>query len=246
MSDIEKQLQDAGLSEREAAIYLALLKIGPSSVLGIAKKAGMKRTITYVVLDELLRQGLVSLVPKEKRKLYVALSPERLLERLARSADGLRGIMPSLLAFYRGQTDKPAIQLFESGEGILNVYREITSRKDIKSVETFFSFEAIPKEFEENYALFIKFFESGRVRGRDIISTTALEHYYLKHVRHLPNYQARRAPEGLKFFSDSIIYGNKVALFSFKKRFALIIESEDIANSLHSLYELAWQSARAL
>lgn len=246
MEDIQKQLEQAGLTKREAPLYMALLQSGPSSIVGIAKKSGMKRPTVYLVLDELLQKGLVSQVPKEKRKLFIALSPELIVEKLEQNAKGLRAVMPELLAFYRGRDQQPIIQLFESGEGMFNVYRDITSRKDIKEVMTFFSFEAIPKEFEKNYEYFIDLLKTGKVRGRDIVSANAPKHFYLEQTRKLPNHEIRQTLGGQTFLSDSIIYGNKIALLSFKKHFALIIESEDIANSFRTLYNLAWQSARPL
>ena len=38
MDNLHQILERAGLNKREAALYLALLKMGPSSILSIAKK----------------------------------------------------------------------------------------------------------------------------------------------------------------------------------------------------------------
>ena len=39
----ENELQQLGLSEKEAKVYLASLELGSTSVLEISKKAGLKR-----------------------------------------------------------------------------------------------------------------------------------------------------------------------------------------------------------
>jgi len=62
-------------------------------------------------------------------------------------------------------------------------------------------------------------------------------------LKNFPNYRVRLAPKEFGFSSDTIIYGNKIAIFSFKKHFAIIIEGDDVAKSFKSLFELAWQSA---
>ena len=246
MDNLTFTLEKAGLNKRETALYLALLQMGPSSILSIARKADMKRPTAYLVIDDLVKKGLVAEVPKEKKKKYIALSPERLADSLRERANILQGALPELLAFYRGQSSKPSVQLFESKEGMLNVYREITHDKNIKEILAYVDPASVPKEFNENWDLFIELFSKRAVRGRELVTENSKDHFYIKAVNRLTNHETRYAPTGMKFFSDTVIYGNKVAIFSFKKGFALIIESEDAVQSLKSLFELAWQNSERL
>ena len=241
--ELLETLEEFGLNKNESAVYLALLQLGPSAVLAIARHTALKRSTVYLILDSLIEKGLVVVVPKEKKKLFLALPPSRLEEELDRKSNLIRQALPELSALYRSETAKPSIKFFESSEGMLNVYREITKRSDIKEIMTFFSFEAIPKKFDENYELFIKLIKERRVQVRDIISAPPARHFYFEQLKHASNYHVRLAPKESKFSSDTILYGNKIAIFSFKKHFALIIESDDVANSFKSLFELAWQSA---
>jgi|SRR3989344_6190347 len=243
MNDLQYTLEKAGLNRRETALYLALLQMGPSSILNIARKADMKRPTAYLVIDELMHKGLVAEVPKEKRKRYIALSPERLADSLKERTTMLQEALPELLSFYRTQNNRPHVQIFESKEGMLNVYREITHDKSIKEILAYVDPASVPKEFDENWELFIELFTKRPVRGRELVTMNSKDHFYIKRVNRLSNHETRYAPEGMKFFSDTVIYGNKVAIFSFKKGFALIIESEDAVQSLKSLFELAWENA---
>lgn len=244
--ELARTLEEFGLDKNEANVYLELLQLGPSPVLQIARRTGLKRPTVYLILDRLIERGLAVVVPQEKKKLFLALPPARLVEDFERRTRLIEGILPELSALYRTKTLKPAIQFFESHEGMMSVYRDITERSDIKEVLTFFSFEAIPKEFDENYELFLKLLKTRKVICRDIISTNSPRHFYLEQTKRLPNYHARLAPPECKFMSDTIIYGNKIAILSFKKRFALIIESDDVAHSFRSLFELAWESAERI
>ena len=72
MENLNYVLEKAGLNRRETALYLALLQMGPSSILNIARKADMKRPTAYLVIDELMKKGLVAEVPKEKKKKYIS------------------------------------------------------------------------------------------------------------------------------------------------------------------------------
>lgn len=241
----ENALKGLGLTDHEAGVYLALLRLGPSSVLKIAHEAVLKRPTTYLVLDSLAKQGLVSIVPQEKKKLFVALSPEFLKEKAERTAREISAIVPELLSEWKTTSPRPSVRFFDTKEGLLNVYREISESDKDGEVLTCFSFVAIPSEYEENYDLFAKLFEQRGVRGREIITGEASRHWYFGASKKFPHYEARIAPQGAGFPSDTIIYENKVALLSFRKRFALIIESEDIADSMRTLFELAWGSSDA-
>src|ERR1700692_203110 len=75
---LEKYLQEIGLNEKEAAVYLALLSVDSSSVLDLAKKTKIKRPTVYVVLETLSKKGLVSETTVGNKTHYQAEPPERL------------------------------------------------------------------------------------------------------------------------------------------------------------------------
>ena len=53
----EKELQDLGLSEKEAKVYLTALEMGAETAQNIAKKANVNRATTYVQIDSLKAKG---------------------------------------------------------------------------------------------------------------------------------------------------------------------------------------------
>ncbi len=240
--DPSKVLVSFGLSQNESAVYVALLQLGPSPVLQIARRAGLKRPTTYLVLDNLMSKGLVALVPRERKKLYLALPPERLKEKLERDLREIEKFLPELTALYHIQTEKPSVQFFETIEGMMNIYRDIVNSNS--EVVSFFSLETVPAEFTESFELFIRAVKEKKMKLREIAYATDKSHFYIQKLRGYLNREIRFTSANHKFFTDNFIYGSKVALFSFKKRFALVIESEDVANSMRSLFELAWQSAK--
>lgn len=243
--ELLETLRGFGLTKNEASVYLALLQIGPSPVLQVSRGTGLKRPTTYLILDDLMNRGLVALVPQEKKRLYIALPPERLAEQAERRLDSMREILPELRALYRTQTAKPSVQLFESRDGMMSVYEEITNFRTTE-VLSFFSVEAIQKEFKESFDVFIRSLKEGRMTLREIVYTKDTRHYYIQRTKNLPNHKMRFTDPKNKFMTDNFIYGDKVALFSFKKRFAATIESDEVTQSLRSLFELAWGSAQEL
>ena len=69
--------KEVGLTDKEAAVYLALLELGVASVLRIASKAGVKRPTAYITLAALREKGFVEVIPKGTTTLYQAVDPEK-------------------------------------------------------------------------------------------------------------------------------------------------------------------------
>jgi hypothetical protein len=194
----------------------------------------------------LKRRGVIGLVPGEKKKLFIALTPERLAEESARKTEDLKKALPELLALWNTKLVRPTIRFFEGREGMLNIYRDIARRASPKKeVLAFFSASAIPPEFEESFSLLMTLFKNRSIKGREIIHGE-VPHFYINAVKRLPNYRVRRSPQQRPFFTDNVIYDNCIAVFSFKKKYALVMEDEDVVGSFRSLYELAWEASQPL
>ena len=60
IDELKNGLKELGFSEKESEVYLAMLELGPAAVQDIAKKAGVNRSTTYVMIESLKRRGLIS------------------------------------------------------------------------------------------------------------------------------------------------------------------------------------------
>ena len=69
-----------GLTDKESAVYLALLESGRSTVKPIADTAGVKRTSVYNFIDRLVEIGVVNKSVIRGRRYFEAIEPEGLLE----------------------------------------------------------------------------------------------------------------------------------------------------------------------
>ncbi len=72
------RIEELGLSNKEARVYVASLRIGPSPVQRIADQSGIKRVTTYVILESLVGVGLASLSVKGKKTYFTAAAPSNL------------------------------------------------------------------------------------------------------------------------------------------------------------------------
>src|SRR3989304_2709998 len=68
-----------GFSDKEAAVYLALLQLDTVTATDISKKTGINRTSAYDILDSLMQKGLIGKFKKDKKSHFSAGDPKRLI-----------------------------------------------------------------------------------------------------------------------------------------------------------------------
>ena len=129
---LEKYLQEIGLSDKEAQVYVALLQVDNDSVLDLARRTKINRTTIYPVLESLAKKGLITEVQVENKVRFEAQSPERLetyIERqkmmLEESAKRLHSdIVPQLKGVQREIGERPVVKYFEGKDGLLTAAQE--------------------------------------------------------------------------------------------------------------------------
>src|SRR3989344_6316022 len=116
---IVENLQKAGLTEGEAKVYTALLKLGSSTSGPIIKESKVANSIIYRLLDSLIEKGLVSYIIKEKTKYFKAANPQKIMEfieqkkgKLDESKQLIEKMLPQLLAMGK-PLDETSVQIFE-------------------------------------------------------------------------------------------------------------------------------------
>jgi len=119
MKELEKSLISLGFSDKEAGVYMALLKLGKGTVSEIARRARINRTTGYDILDTLIAKGLASMSGKEPKQEYAAETPEKILkllqEKIEQDKNALeeaREIIPRLTPFYQ-TGNRPRVRFYE-------------------------------------------------------------------------------------------------------------------------------------
>jgi HTH-type transcriptional regulator, sugar sensing transcriptional regulator len=250
-----EELKKIGLSENEAKVYLALLELGNSAVQEISKKAGVKRPTTYVQLELLMKMGLVTSFDKESNKgsppktFFRAEDPEylkKIVEREKRSAvereRELGDILPELGKLFISAGERPRVRFFEGVEGLKAMQDEFLKTKD-KEIEAIASLDDVMKIFPKHPEEYAPRRVQKGIRSKLIY--TSSKGPFLKDLDNLMLRESRFvSSRDFQFTCDITIYGDKVALAALRERpFGIIIESNEIANSLRSIFYLAWKVA---
>lgn len=241
-------LENIGLTEKEARVYLATLELAQSSVQDIAKKAGVNRTTTYVILDSLITKGLASTYQKEKKIYYMAESPETLgsvfalqKKEIEEKQKYMQTLLPELRAIYNRQEDKPTVRFFEGKEGLRTMINEMMSCRD-KVVRMIYSVDNLVHVFNQD-----EVFQARQIRIQKKISTKVL---YTKKQGELPSTpdgeRIKISEEEFPISADIALFDNRVRIASLggKKLSGVIIQDAEIYKTLVSLFELAWEAAK--
>ncbi len=238
--EILQVLEQSGLNEKQANVYLAVLELGTASVQVIARKAELKRPTTYLILDELQQKGFVSVVP-QKKILYTAESPERLITELGRKQELLKRFLPDLLALHNSKKEKPKVQLFQGKEGVAEAYNQALKSS---TIDIFCTISDVNQYFPELPKDLKKKAQAGQIKVRELVTRSPDDLAHVKWVGRTNNYENRFTPEGMRFMTDNLIYGNSVLFVSYQPYlFSVLITSEGVVNSLKTLFELTWQAS---
>jgi HTH-type transcriptional regulator, sugar sensing transcriptional regulator len=236
--DINKFLEQFGLTSKESDVYLACLELGACGVNELAIKANIKRTTTYDVLVSLIKQGLIAQTRKDKKRFFVAEDPEKLKIIMEDKLSKLNQAMPLLKSFCNTIEGKPKIRFYDGKEGLKMVYKDaLNYPPEMLAIVTENVLTHLDYEFNDEY---IKQRTKLGIKVRAIGSKNQrLEEYkswdekFIKHTKLVP-------ADKFFFTMEMIIYGNKVAFISFKEKIGIIIESQDVNNNMRAFFELAW------
>lgn len=250
--ETEKVLLDIGFSEKEIAVYIALLSLGKGIVTKISRTASVSRTTTYDILDSLSQKGLVKISGKEPKQEYVAESPEKLekfvmeeVEKENNNLNKVKYITPELFSIYNTK-EMPKVKYYEGIDGLKKALEDTLLKNEMEILASGGAedmFEAIGEEYSKEY--FKKRAERNiSIKGiassdSDTMKVFERNQEELREILIVPN-------DKFHFSVETNIYDNKVLNISWKEKFAVLIESKEIADAQKKVFELAWAEAKRL
>lgn len=243
-------LQSFGFSEKESDVYIALLELGKGTVSKISLKAGINRTTGYDILNSLVSKGVVSISGKEPKQEYAAESPDSITSYLKRVAEQTamhikksEELMPELDLLH-AKKNRPKIRFYEGTEGLKNVYEDtLTSSEAIRAYANVDDMHGtLPNYFPEYY----KRRTEKNIAIRAIVPKTIIGQERQSFDSEEKREIALVPPDKYYFSPEINIYDDKVMIASWKEKLGIIIESEEIADAMKKIYELAWAEAKRL
>lgn len=252
---LEKTLIKLGLSDKEAKVYLALLELGQDTVQHIAQSAQIRRPTAYVILEKLLRLGLVSTLAKERKTLFIAESPRELvnvldhqLHELEERQKLLNQTLGQLMARHATK-DKPIVRFFEGVDGLttLDKYgqdQDFPADEEILSIVPIDILEKrFPQRRREAVAERLKYARRSRViyTHKDGPIPDSVHTQELRTARFVSR-------DKLPIDTTISMYPDSVRIFylNLDHPYGILIEDEGIVRNMRSIFELAWLGAKEI
>jgi sugar-specific transcriptional regulator TrmB len=249
------QLKLFGCNERETNIYLQCLKMGPSSVQGIASKLKQNRVTVHHAVEQLVDKGFLYETRKGKRRLIAPEEPDvlyRLLQRKENEIEmtkfNLAYVTNLLNSVTTTSTSVPTVKLYEGVDGFKRMLEESLENKGKKiwlmTYVDLFS-RLLDPDYLENYFV--------RRAAKDIHTQLIFPPCdFAKRVNAKAKeykIEVRLMPPHLKWASGFFTWDDKISIKSFTEGqlTCTIIQNKDIADFFQRIvFDMLWGQAEPM
>ncbi len=252
-----QELKKLGLKDKESAVYLASLELGPAPVQNIARKAKVVRATTYVILEDLMQKGLITHYKEGKKTLFSAEPPRQLMRlieveesTLQERKRGLELVLPELQMVMKAAGEKPSVRYFEGKEGLHVMRQEIIMYTGSgATIYNFTPMDHLHATFSQDDDAFFRQRVAKRIPAKTLFTTRSdkLRQSTLKgskpgisEYRFIPA-QSFPSTSGMTIFEDRIAIGTFVG-----KQMGVVVESEPMAEMMRRIFDLAWKGAESV
>lgn len=244
-----KIFEEIGLTKSEIKVYLALLKLGPSTKKAIVNESQITPSKVYEVTDRLSRKGLVSSVKKNRVLSFSAAPPEELLDLLdkrkkeiEKQKEELIGMVSKLKSLHKAE--EPNIEVYSGWQGMQTVYKIIL--REMKSGEIDYVFGATLGEDQKKVIKFFeKFHKERRKKGiiqkiiinkKDkAVALKILNNRRFDKIKFIENH----SPSEVNIWQDNVM----IVLLT-KIPVVTLIKSKVTADSFKSYFNELWKIAK--
>lgn len=253
---IIKELEEFELSTNEAKIYLASLKLGPSSVQKIAARATMNRVTAYGIAEALIKKGFLYEVLKSKRRQIAPYPPMKLYDVLSRRQEQLRRqehhlekLIPLLKSVDAENTTETKVKYYEGNEGMKNWASDsLTSKGEVLEWTT--KIELFAERFNDYLdAYYFPMKTKLQIPSRFIFLDTPENRMFIK-KRYFDPPDA--PPVKVRFLDEKsldnsgfvVIYNDCLSIAVLDQLRAVSVNDPLIANAQRKIFEFGWLNAK--
>ena len=229
-----QELKQAGLTENESKVYLALVDHGPNLAGRISRLTGLHRRTVYDVTEMLIKKGLIGYILKNNRRYFEASNPNRILEILQEKEDILTPVVTNLITKYNSKKEKQETNFYKGKEGLKAIFEDQLNYKEILILG------ASPQAYEI-LKFYFKWYDEKRTKKKIKVKIIA----YDKKITNIPLAEIRYLPKKYESPVAMNIYGNKTAIILWaEKPIVIAIREKEIADSYRNHFELMWKLAK--
>lgn len=246
MINLEEIIQQQGLSEKEAKIYLVLLGLHEALPSSIARKSGIKRPTTYVILDQLEKLGLASHVKKGAHLYFRPLDPTSFIKEQLHKYKVLEKALPELLNLHKAYGVRPQMSVFEGKEGLTQIMEDTLTARDKMLLCWADISLAVYTILQDYYPTYIEKKVKNKIYLKGIFPYEQKSLTFKKRGKSELREVYLVPRDRFPFKNEINIYDDKVAIISHQDEVGVIIQNQNIADTQRAIFNLGFEYAKLL
>ena len=228
----QKILEEWGLEEKEARVYLALLEEGEITATKLSQITVLDRTLMYQITNKLTEKGLVSFIIKDNIRYFSAADPELLLKTLKEKEKELIKILPELKAKQKKEKKETKVEIYQGRKGVYSILKKVVS--DAPAYYCMGGMSEACTIFEVEAEAVVRLAKESKIKGK--ILARKEETLILGR-----NEELRFVPDHLLSSISTMIMGNKTAIFVWSEPYyAILVENDEIAKGNLATFNYLW------
>lgn len=246
---MQRELISLGLTSGEAKAYLALLKLGASTVGPIVKDSHVSYSKIYEVLGRLSEKGLVSYIIKEKTKYFQAVEPHRLFDflgkrerELSENRKKLATLLP-MLEHIKDTFAREESEIFVGMKGLRTAYDQLLYQCP-KGSELLFFYVYDQKYIQATDLFYKQEFHRFRDLQLRLRGISTVDFKRSQSFKKPPSFIDLRFVD-FPLPSTVDIHKDNVLFTSWREQpFACLIHSKEITENFTAYFESVWKVAK--
>lgn len=239
MNTVQSLIQ-LGLTQREAVLYIELLRLGGASATDAAKAVGVKRTTVYPILRAMAKKGFVTQYIRNGKRVYHAQRPRRLASVFEKRLSRFEESIVSLEQMDKRAADTFGLRFLETKEELKQFFDSVLveyAGQEYCAIGDTPAWEAIDQNLLRSFR---KQRAKNDIRVRLLLTATSQElspddDALLREVHYLPKQYA--------FKSSIDIYPDKILILSPElAAAAVVVEVPAMTDVFQAMFDMLWDT----
>lgn len=245
-------LQELGLSEKEALIYLAALETGGGTVAELSEAVGIERTGIYYHLDKLLGLKVLKTLKRGAKIVYLPADPERLKKILETRQNKFYKTFPLFQEQFSHQTSKSLIEFYEGEDEVNKFYDRVyelfkklkppyneiycfgNSYRMVNKIPIFMDFTPPKSQIDIKLKTILPEFQKSPDTKENAMDPYIVTRY------NLPASKIKYISDKYRYRGSTVIMHDRLVLYDFRNLTYSIIVNENLANLWRMVFEFMW------
>ena len=248
----EQVLEKLGLTKGEIKVYLALNKLGESTIGPIGRESKVSKSKMYDILDKLIEKGLVGYISKDGTKYFIANDPHMILEyvdakekELQTTKQEVASFLPFLMLQRDTSMKHPKAEIYAGWTGIKAVRDELIKTYKPKGM---FLTMGCPKAANDILEAYFLEFHKRRLKnkiGMKIIYNSDARVYGIIRTK-MKNTEVRYlqkkfpSPHWIDIFPEAVLF-----VMVLQNPLAFVVRDAELASGFRSYFEVMWKNSVA-